>query len=95
MNVFSSPAPLLPEIFALHGKWRANNDAVICEHERLSWRDFCQSNHRFAHALHNAGIGVGDRVGIVMSNGHITLRISPRHTHSPSPPWRWVSTCFL
>ena len=69
MNVFSSPAPLLPDIFALHGKWRANNDAVICEDQRLSWRRFCASNHRFANALAASGIAVGDRVGIVMSNG--------------------------
>ena len=69
MNVFSSPAPLLPEILALHGKWRAQKDAVICDGQRLTWGQFCAANHRFAHALHDAGIGVGDRVGIVMSNG--------------------------
>ncbi len=35
----------------------------------LSWAEFCGRNHRFAHALSGAGVGLGDRVGIVMSNG--------------------------
>jgi len=66
---FPSPAPLLPEILALHGKWRGNRDAVICGDERLDWRAFCAANHRFAHGLAARGIHPGDRVGIVMGNG--------------------------
>ncbi|WP_241505924.1 class I adenylate-forming enzyme family protein [Parahaliea mediterranea] len=66
---FESHAPLLPEILALHGRWRGERDALVCEGQRLSWREFCAANHRFAHALHGAGIGRGERVGVVMSNG--------------------------
>jgi acyl-CoA synthetase (AMP-forming)/AMP-acid ligase II len=69
VNTFDSAAPLLPEIFALHGKWRANKDAVICGEERWSWGELCAANHCFAHGLIERGIKVGDRVGIVMSNG--------------------------
>lgn len=69
MTSFPSVAPLLPDIFALHGKWRAGRDAVICGGERLDWQSFCAANHRFAHGLASRGIRPGDRVGIVMSNG--------------------------
>ncbi len=66
---FESPSPLLPEIFALHGKWRGHKDAVICGDERLTWREFCAANHRFAHGLASRGVKVGDRVAVVMGNG--------------------------
>jgi len=66
---FDSKAPLLPAIFALHGKWRGHKDAVICGEERWNWRQFCAANHRFAHGLAAHNVQAGDRVGIVMSNG--------------------------
>ena len=69
MSAFESQAPLLPEILALHGRWRGDREAVCCEGERLSWREFVAANHRLAHGLIEAGIAPGDRVGVVMSNG--------------------------
>ncbi len=69
MQNFEAKAPFLPEIFSLHGKWRATQDAVICENERLTWRQFIDKNHRFANGLHTHGVQPGDTVGIVMSNG--------------------------
>ncbi|MCB1676702.1 MAG: acyl--CoA ligase [Halioglobus sp.] len=69
VNSFNSSAPLLPEIFALHGKWRHRKDAVICGAKRWTWGEFCAANHRFAHGLISRGVRAGDRVAIVMSNG--------------------------
>ncbi|MEQ9463753.1 MAG: class I adenylate-forming enzyme family protein [Haliea sp.] len=69
MKEFEAPVPLLPEILALHGKWRARKPAVICGDTRLDWAQFTASNHRFAHGLLSRGVVVGDRVGVVMSNG--------------------------
>ncbi|WP_232059319.1 class I adenylate-forming enzyme family protein [Kineobactrum salinum] len=69
MTGFEAPVPLLPEILALHGKWRGHKSAVIFENSRLSWAEFCADNHRFAHGLLARGVKPGDRVGIVMSNG--------------------------
>ncbi len=69
MSAFESQAPLLPEILALHGRWRGDQEAVCCEGQRLTWREFVAANHRCAHGLVAAGIEPGDRVGIVMSNG--------------------------
>jgi acyl-CoA synthetase (AMP-forming)/AMP-acid ligase II len=73
MREFPSPAPLLPEILALHGRWRGHRDAVITADNRISWASFCADNHRFAHGLHSAGIRPGDRVGVFMSNGYPML----------------------
>ena len=69
VNRFDSAAPLLPEIFALHGKWRAAKEAVVCGDVRWNWAQFCAANHRFAHGLMARGVLPGDRVAIVMSNG--------------------------
>ena len=69
MTVFEASAPMLPEIFALHGKWQPHKEAVICDDTRLSWAEFCAANHQFAHGLLSRGINEGDRVGVVMSNG--------------------------
>ncbi len=69
MTTFPSPSPLLPEILALHGKWRGNKEAVLCDGVRLDWAAFTAANHRIAHGLIGADIRPGDRVGIVMSNG--------------------------
>ena len=59
----------MPEILALHGRWRGAREAVCCGEQRLSWREFVAGNHRFAHGLLARGVEPGDRVGVVMSNG--------------------------
>jgi acyl-CoA synthetase (AMP-forming)/AMP-acid ligase II len=69
MAFFKTHNPLLPEILALHGRWRANQEAVICGDQRLTWRTFIERNHQFANALIGNGVVVGDTVGIAMSNG--------------------------
>jgi acyl-CoA synthetase (AMP-forming)/AMP-acid ligase II len=73
MSEFPSPAPLLPEILALHGRWRASRDAVLVDGRRISWADFVADNHRFAHGLRARGVATGDRVGIFMSNRYAML----------------------
>ncbi|MBN7797021.1 class I adenylate-forming enzyme family protein [Parahaliea mediterranea] len=66
---FEAPVPQLPEILALHGKWRGEKEAAVCGEARWNWAQFCAANHRFAHGLLAAGVAPGERVGIVMSNG--------------------------
>lgn len=69
MSGFEAPVPLLPEILALHGKWRAHKPALICGDSRLDWAQFTAANHQLAHGLLSRGVVAGDRVGVVMSNG--------------------------
>ena len=69
MDYFPSEAPLLPEILALHGKWRNTKTAVICDNQSMTWREFTHSNHQLANGLHAQGLAIGDAVAVVMSNG--------------------------
>ena len=69
VNRFDATSPLLPEILALHGKWRGSREAVICGETRWTWAEFCAANHRLAHGLQAQGVEPGDRVAILMSNG--------------------------
>ncbi|WP_439101028.1 class I adenylate-forming enzyme family protein [Congregibacter sp.] len=73
MREFPAPAPLLPEILALHGRWRSERPAVVAGDTRKSWREFVGDNHRFAHGLLAAGVQAGDRVGVFMGNGYPML----------------------
>ena len=61
--------PLLPDIFALHGKWRANKPAVISDEETLNWKQFNERTYQVANGLISMGLKKGDRVVVLMSNG--------------------------
>lgn len=73
MREFPSPAPLLPEILALHGKWRAQKDAVVLSERRVSWKEFVSDIHQHAHGFINSGLQTGDRIGVFMANGYPML----------------------
>ena len=64
-----APAPLLPEIMALHSKWLANKEAAICGEQRLSWTQFGERINAVANSLIDRGLQTGDRVIVLMSNG--------------------------
>jgi len=61
--------PLLPDILALHGKWRASKPAVISESETLTWKAFNFRINQVANGLIEMGLEKGDRVVVLMSNG--------------------------
>ncbi|WOJ97579.1 AMP-binding protein [Congregibacter brevis] len=73
MSEFPSQSPLLPEILALHAKWRSERLAVLAGDSRKTWQEFVADNHRFAHGLLSAELKPGDRVGVFMSNGYPML----------------------
>ena len=68
-KIIHSTDPLLPDIFALHGKWRAEKPAVIAETETLSWKSFNERTYQVANGLIAMGLEKGDRVVVLMSNG--------------------------
>ncbi len=72
-NHFQSEAPLIPEILALHGKWQANKQAIICNGNHVNWRSFSENINRFANGLISQGLSKGSRVGVVMSNSIATV----------------------
>ncbi|RKQ71881.1 acyl-CoA synthetase (AMP-forming)/AMP-acid ligase II [Litorimonas taeanensis] len=68
-NLIQSTNPLLPDIFALHGKWRASKPAVVSDDETLNWKAFNTRINQVAHGLSEMGLKKGDRVIVLMSNG--------------------------
>jgi len=68
MSAFDTKAPLLPEILALHGKWKGEKTALVFEGERLNWRSLDIATNKIANALIAKGISSRAMVGIVMSN---------------------------
>jgi len=72
---FATQPPLLPEIFALHAKWRSVDAAVCVDNSIWTWAEFMADCHQFGHGLRAIGLMEGDRVGILMSNGYPMLQV--------------------
>ena len=68
MSTFDAPAPLLPEILQLHGRWQGSKPALICDDEVLSWCKFDAALNRVANGLHALGVRRGDRIVVLMRN---------------------------
>lgn len=64
----SACAPMLCEYFDLHGKWRAERDAVMCEDARLTWGELVARLNQVANGLIAMGIGAGHRVAVLIDN---------------------------
>jgi acyl-CoA synthetase (AMP-forming)/AMP-acid ligase II len=65
----SAPAPILPQVFSLHGRWRGRSPALITDEERLDWGTLDRRANQVANGLIATGCGRGERVGVVMGNG--------------------------
>ena len=68
MTAFDAPAPLLPEILALHGRWLGSKPALICDDTVLTWREFDRAINLIANGLRRLGVARGDRVVVLMRN---------------------------
>lgn len=69
MSAFDRHAPLLPEILALHGKWKDQKTALICDDISLSWAELDARTNQVANGLIALGAGGGSKIGVVMANG--------------------------
>jgi acyl-CoA synthetase (AMP-forming)/AMP-acid ligase II len=67
--VIPAPAPLIPDILRLNGRWRRRRPAVTCGEVTLTWGEFDARTEQVANALLGLGLGPGDAVGILMNNG--------------------------
>jgi acyl-CoA synthetase (AMP-forming)/AMP-acid ligase II len=68
MRWFEAPEPLLPEMIARHGRWRAGRTALVAGPRRLSWAEFERDTAQIANGLAALGLGAGERVAILMDN---------------------------
>ena len=68
MTWFQAPGVTLPDLVALHGKWRGARTALIEGERRLTWREFARDTARVANGLGALGLRSGDRVAVLMDN---------------------------
>ena len=68
MTWFQAPGVTLPNLVALHGKWRGARTALIEGERRLTWRQFERETARAANGLGWLGLRAGDRVAVLMDN---------------------------
>jgi acyl-CoA synthetase (AMP-forming)/AMP-acid ligase II len=68
MTWFQAPEVMLPDVVALHGKWRAARTALIEGGRRLTWREFERETARAANGLAMLGLSSGDRIAVLMDN---------------------------
>jgi acyl-CoA synthetase (AMP-forming)/AMP-acid ligase II len=73
MTWFQTPGVTLPDLVALHGKWRGARTALIEGERRLTWREFERDTARVANGLGALGLGCGDRVAVLMDNSLETV----------------------
>ena len=65
-----APAPLIPDILRLNGRWRRDRTALCLRRVRACpGREFDRNTERVANALLGLGIGRGAAVGVLMNNG--------------------------
>jgi acyl-CoA synthetase (AMP-forming)/AMP-acid ligase II len=68
MTWFQAPGVTLPNLVALHGKWRGARTALIEGERRLTWGQFERETARAANGLSWLGLRAGDRVAVLMDN---------------------------
>jgi acyl-CoA synthetase (AMP-forming)/AMP-acid ligase II len=68
MTWFQAPGVTLPNLVALHGKWRGARAALIEGERRLTWLQFERETARAANGLAVLGLNSGDRVAVLMDN---------------------------
>jgi acyl-CoA synthetase (AMP-forming)/AMP-acid ligase II len=68
MSWFRDPGRSLPDLVALHGKWRGARTALVEGARRLAWREFECDTAKVANGLKSLGLRSGDRVALLMDN---------------------------
>ena len=67
-DAFANPAPLMPDIWALHGRWRADRPAVESWDGKLTWAELIARTNRVGAGLAALGLKPGDRAAVLMGN---------------------------
>ncbi|MCX5403585.1 amino acid adenylation domain-containing protein [Streptomyces sp. NBC_00335] len=68
-EALGEPAAALTELFQRQSRDAAGRTAVVCGNDRLSYRELDDRSRSLAAALIEAGVRVGDRVGVCLDRG--------------------------
>jgi long-chain acyl-CoA synthetase len=58
---------MCPDVIGHNARVSADSIAVVCEEERLTWRELDERTNRFANVLTAKGLGKGDKVALFMT----------------------------
>ncbi|HYN25644.1 MAG TPA: AMP-binding protein [Pyrinomonadaceae bacterium] len=75
MEKFETPYVAITDAIASLAKWRPDRTALVCEDQRLTWREFNQAIDRVANGLIKGGLRKGDKVSVLMLNSIEMLEI--------------------
>ena len=75
MSWFQAPAPLVPDLIARNGRWRAELPALVDGALTLSWREFAADTARVANGLGALGVRPHERVAVLMDSRHETVLV--------------------
>jgi acyl-CoA synthetase (AMP-forming)/AMP-acid ligase II len=59
-------ALLMPDVIGHHARIDGDRVAVVCQDQRLTWREADERTNRFANMLRGLGLGKGDKVALFM-----------------------------
>ncbi len=74
-DAFRNPAPLMTDIWALHGRWRGSHPAVLSRDGALTWRALISRTNQVANGLAALGLKPGDRAAVLMGNSASTVEV--------------------
>jgi long-chain acyl-CoA synthetase len=60
-------ALMCPDVIAHNARFHGGRTAVVCEDERLTWRELDERTSRVANALRAEGLGKGDKVALYLA----------------------------
>ncbi len=58
----------LPRVWETHAEYYPDKTALVCDAERLSWRELNSRLNQVANTLIEQGVGRGDKVAVLMTN---------------------------
>src|SRR5436190_1265013 len=66
---------MMPEVWALHGRWRAAQRAVESWDGVLTWAELIERTNQVGNGLSAMGLRPGDRAAVLMANSLSTVEI--------------------
>ncbi|HEX7373897.1 MAG TPA: long-chain fatty acid--CoA ligase, partial [Steroidobacteraceae bacterium] len=68
MGWYDVPRPIVADLIVQHGRNQAGKPALLEGARRLSWAEFDAATNQVANGLQQLGLGVGDRLAVLMTN---------------------------